>query len=199
MMKWFSCKQQDTSDANNNNNQKEEPSSYEIEQEPATPYEAAELQKDAGGGDEERRGHLFFGCLCDMRIATVLMNCISIAVRVCLILIEVYRGIYTFMAMEYCLLVLSIIGLWGALNYMSLCTGVSTVGVMWFFFVHVLAVASSSQNQQHWYQMVLEILVIYPTAVLTYEIQNGIMSKDRYAKEEYLQPKVRSHVAGAMV
>jgi hypothetical protein len=168
--------------------------------EPATPYEAAEMEKDSSvdnmkeqqQDNEGRRGHLFFGCLCDMRIATVLMSCISIAVHTILILSEVVQGIYSFTAMEYCLLVLSILGLVGALNYLKACTGVSVVGMIWFALVHI--------SSKMWYHYALDLLWMYPTAVLTYEIHAGIMSKERYTQEEYLQPAVRrSPVVAAMV
>lgn len=217
-MKWFNTRKQNNainkslggddedassyrpSEDNNNEttyNADEDASAYKAaadgEHQPATPYEAAEVEKDSKQAQGRRHGHLFFGCLCDMRIAAAVMACINIAVRVILMIIEVCRGIYEFTAMEYCILILSIIGLVGALNYMSECTGVAALGLTWFFIVHLTV------NGNPWYEWLLDLLVIYPMAVITYEIHAGIMSKERYAQEEFLQPAVRSHVAAALV
>ena len=159
----------------------------------ATPYEAAENAKAAKGDNDDtsgrrsRLGHIFCGGLCDMRIATVIINSINIIFRVVCLVFELIWGDYYATAVDYCSLILSVIAVFGALNYDVMCTTVATVGQIWFLGVYIA-------DRAMWPLYILDTLMIYSTGVVTYEIYIGIMSKKTYSREEYLEPVTRSYI-----
>eukprot|EP00980_Cylindrotheca_fusiformis_P007552 scaffold1567_cov102-Cylindrotheca_fusiformis.AAC.3 len=138
---------------------------------------------ESHNGGEERKGHLLFGFVCDMRIAVVFVNIFNIIALIVGILITTvqYR---TFGAMLYAFensflgIALSVLGILGALNYVLWMVAVATIGfglglLLDLFGLHLIGILIGS-------------LVVYPHAMLTYEIKEGIMTRETYAREEHI-------------
>lgn len=153
--------------------------------EPATPYEASEPVNDDA---PVRRGHICCWGLCDMRVAAVILNSANIVFRLICLVFELSWGDWYTTSVDYCSLVLSVIAAFGALNYDFPCTVVATVGHAWFFFVHLIAHASVLLS-------IFDLFMIYVTFMIAYEIHAGIMTKETYRREEYIEPTTRSYIA----
>lgn len=153
-------------------------SPQEETQQTTTEYEAHE-----GGEELERQGHLLFGFLCDMRIAVVFLNIFNIF-AICVGIIVTGFQFKTFSAAWYAFengflgIALSIVGALGALNYVLWMVGVATAGFAIGFLIDLFGL--------HLIGILVGGLVLYPHVVLTYEIHEGIMSKETYPREEHI-------------
>ena len=173
--------------------------------EEATPYVAAEARgerrtrvpktsqtsyvADEDGDDQPytRRGHLFFNRYCDMRIATIAINSLNIALRIiCLVTQYTWGELYP-TSTDYCSIILSAIAIFGAINYEHLVTGVATVGLACIAVTRMVWGAA-------WYGIVFDLLLLYPSAMLTYEIYQAIITEDTYEREEYIDPQILEQV-----
>ena len=147
-------------------------------QQTATEYEAHD-----GGDEVERQGHLLFGFVCDMRIAVVFLNIFNI-VAISVGIIITGLQFKTFSAAWYAFengflsIALSIVGALGALNYVLWMVGVATAGFAIGFLIDLFGL--------HLIGILVGGLVLYPHVVLTYEIHEGIMSKETYPREEHI-------------
>lgn len=156
---------------------------YTIATKSATKTTMKESEAAAKEENNERKGHLLFGKICDMRIAVVSFNLVNIL----LILFGIiatgikYRAfsasLYAFQN-SFLALSLSIVGVLGALNYVLWMVAVATAGFALGFLLEVIGL--------HWIGILIGGLVLYPHAFLTYEIKEGIMSKETYAREEHI-------------
>lgn len=147
-----------------------------------TPYSADhDTQGDTQGG---RQSHLCFSRICDMRIGTLAANTLNIILRIVLLCLEVAWGKTYPISTDYCAIILSAVAIFGALNYEHLPVGLAALGLACIAIIHVLWGAA-------WYGIIYDILVLYPTSVLTVEIYKGIITEDTYKREEYLQPEIR--------
>jgi hypothetical protein len=152
-----------------------------------TKNEKKEMQQnsdyEAHTAGEERQGHLLFGFVCDMRIATVfinIFNILALVVGIVITGIQYKTFTATFYAFENAFLgiALSIVGALGALNYVLWMVAVATTGFGLGFILDLFGL--------HLIGILIGALVLYPHAVLTYEIKEGIMSKETYAREEHI-------------
>jgi hypothetical protein len=138
---------------------------------------------DAHTGGEERQGHLLFGYVCDMRIAVVFVNIFNmLALLVGIVITGIQYKTFSaaFYAFENAFLgiALSIVGALGALNYVLWMVSVATIGFGLGFILDLFGL--------HLIGILIGGLVLYPHIVLTYEIKEGIMSKETYAREEHI-------------
>lgn len=131
----------------------------------------------------ERKGHLFFGCLCDMRIAVVFTNILNVVFLLIGVLIagithKSFEAAFIAFANAFLGLALSILGILGALNYVFWLVMTATIG---FSLGTILDIIGS-----HWVGVAFGLLAVYPLSVLSYQINIGIMSKETYAQEEHI-------------
>jgi hypothetical protein len=145
---------------------------------PESNYEAHNEDPNA-----PKKGHLLFGKICDMRIAVVFLNILNIIAILFGVIITGIQykafsaSLYAF-ANGFLAMSLSIVGALGALNYVLWMVAVATVGFALGFLLDLIGF--------HFGGILIGGLVLYPHAVLTYEIQTGIMSKETYAREEHI-------------
>ena len=143
-------------------------------QDPETPYETAETGIKTG-----RQGKLFFR-LCDMRVATVLvnvLNVVAISIGLLVHLIK-YLGVMP-LHVAIPAFVLSAIAIFGALNF-----------ELWAVALAAAGIAVGLLMDLMWlniFGIITGCLVLYPTGTLAYELYTGAMSKDTYiVREEYI-------------
>lgn len=144
-------------------------------QDPETPYEGGEMADTPTMG---RQGHLFFGRFCDMRKAVVGVNIFNIALTLLGCIVKVVR--YTeWGPIEAAMpvFILSGIGLYGAMHFELWAVAMASIG-----FIIGICVDLWLPN---WLGILVGLLVVYPHAMLTYEIKKGIMSQENYKKEEF--------------
>jgi hypothetical protein len=146
---------------------------------PETPYQrAADLEEEPEEPEELPPRHLCFGRLFDMRVGTVVACSVNVVLRIVFLLFDVSLGMGRTVATDYYALILSLVGVFGALNYEYLATGISALGLMWLLGAHLVA----GHNIPG---VIYDILIIYPTAVISYELFRGILTKENY--EEVLE------------
>ena len=134
-----------------------------------------------------RQGHLFLGFLCDMRIATVAVNAVNILLTVIMLAIDVFKlGFDTPVSSGYLSILLSAIGIFGALQYEYLPAGVAGLG----FFISM----TGNLIRSDWVGGLYYAFMLYPHAVVTNEIRSGVMTQTTYTREEYIDPKVREQL-----
>lgn len=143
-------------------------------QDPETPYSTAENEIKSG-----RQGKLFFG-LCDMRVATVLvniLNVVAISIGMLVHLIK-YLGIMP-LNVAIPAFVLSAIAIFGALNFELWAVAMAAVGFTVGLLVDLMWL--------NIFGIVMGCLVLYPTATMSYELYTGVMSKGTYStREEFI-------------
>ena len=139
------------------------------------------IQEDAGDTT-----YLCFG-ICDMRIATVFANGFNIAVTLFGVLANgfmdnlFWKAMWAAFTMGLPGIILSCVGLYGAkkfeLRAMYLACGGFTVlllldAILW-----------------QWVGFVITSIVLFPHAVLTLEMRNGVITEENYSKQTYVSPE----------
>lgn len=137
-----------------------------------TPYANAEETQGA------RRGKLFFK-LCDMRTATIAMCCLNIVLVLIGMIIHLVR-FFGFMPINAAIpaLVLSCIAIFGAVNFELWAVGLAAVGF-----------AISLLIDLWWlnvFGIIMGALVVFPVGTLAHELHTGIMTKETYNREEFV-------------
>jgi hypothetical protein len=145
-----------------------------------------EDNKDVEGGDyeggaqetTERKGHLLFGILCDMRIAVVAVNVMNIILLVVGMCIYIRKFGWGSVSSHFSGLVISGIGIFGAMNFQLWAVGLAAIG----FVIGLL----NALYWSNWIGVVIGLFVLYPHVVLAHEIRMGIMAKETYRKEQFI-------------
>jgi hypothetical protein len=147
---------------------------------------------DAGAPDlttttGAKKGHTFFG-LCDMRMATFVVNGMNITMMLISIIVAAARGPMFWKSLGEAMvlalpgLVLSGLGLYGALKYELWAVILASAGFVVSFVVDAILM--------QWLVLPILAIVIYPHVVLGYEIKTGIMTEENYAtSEEFVIPE----------
>jgi hypothetical protein len=180
-------------------------SSTEQEEEITTPYTAQQTEVPSGaaatgvGYDDERssdvssiqferEGHLCFGVLFDMRIGTIGTNIMNCFVKIICIAFELSWGNLYPVGTAYCSLILSMIAIFSALYFEHIPAYVSSASFAMIALIHFIGGAQ-------WFAIIWDCLIIYPTLVIGYQIQKGVMTKGTYQyREEYVAPEIRKCV-----
>lgn len=125
-----------------------------------------------------RQGKLFFK-VCDMRTATMVLCSLNIVLVLIGMIIHLIRY-FGFIPINAAIpaLVLSCIAIFGAVNFELWAAGLAAVGFgvsliidLWWLNI---------------FGIVMGVLVLYPTATLAHELHTGIMSKETYNREEFI-------------
>jgi hypothetical protein len=142
------------------------------------PYVAAPegVHRDEPATVMRQRGHLFLCYFFDMRVATVVACSLNAIAGIAFLFFDLSLGFGRTVSLDYYAVALSMVGIFGALNYEYLATGVSALGLSWLLVVHFLG-ANSIPG------IIVDLLVIYPTTVISYELYQGILARDNYYNE----------------
>jgi hypothetical protein len=128
---------------------------------------------------EERQGHLFFGRLCDMRVAVVSMNVFNIILLIIGGIVTLVKFGMIGLGAHFPGIVLSGIGIFGAMNFELWAVCLATVGYCVGLLFDLFWL--------NWIGILIGALIVYPHAVLCYEMKKGIMTKETYKREEYVE------------
>lgn len=150
-----------------------------------TPYKATGkdgvmIRRPEGDEHRERR-HLCFGRFFDMRVATIVACSVNTLVRILFLASDLTFNFGRSVPTDYYSLMLSLVGLFGAVNFEHIPTGLSALGLLWILFAHI-GIGTSIPG------VIYDALIIYPTAVVTYEIYSGILSEETYS--EFIAPEI---------
>ena len=150
---------------------------------------------DAGSAADEHttaRKSMTFCGICDFRIATLFVNGLNLAMIFVGILVAAIRGPLFFKSIIGALaiglpgIVLSGLGIYGAKTFELWAMYLASAG----FFVFLIL----DGILMNWLGLAVTFIVLVPHVILTYEIRNGIMTKDNYENEEFLIPAGRDLV-----
>ena len=131
------------------------------------------------------RGHLCCGGLCDMRIGTVAANIMDIVLKTVMISFDLSWGELYPTVLAYSSLLLSVIAIFSALNFEPFPGWMASLGFALLAVVHIVFGAE-------WYAIVFDFICLYPTAILAYQLQRGIVTRENYKRwGEYLHPCFR--------
>mmetsp|Transcript_11325 Transcript_11325/g.26680 ORF Transcript_11325/g.26680 Transcript_11325/m.26680 type:complete len:289 (+) Transcript_11325:60-926(+) len=129
-----------------------------------------------------RRGMTFCG-LCDNRIATVLLNSIHMIVAIVMELRQAlewgnrnYRQEPPILLLL--VLVFSFLGMFGGLQFDNRAIVVSTIGLCalcWVYFIEMYV-----------FGLILICFIVFVQVILAMEIRRGIMTRETYATEQYI-------------
>lgn len=134
---------------------------------------------------------LFFG-VCDMRIATMFVNAFNVSMILVGVLATGIRDNLFWKAMGNALaaglpgLVLSGVGFYGAKNFELWAMYLASAG-----FVVALIMDAVLMT---WVGFVVTAVVLFPHAVLTFEMRNGSVTQENYAQQQYLSPQGKDFV-----
>lgn len=137
-------------------------------------------------GDSSQRlryASLFCG-VCDMRVATVLLNAMHIIFTILLEVVDALSWDHKdFHLLAVFAVVLSGLSIFGALNFNFLAMFLSTLGVLVLFFGYLF--------ESHVFGLAMVATILYCQFVLTYEIHSGIMTREKYFEEEFINEEGR--------
>ncbi len=164
---------------------------------------SAEYHAQQGPGDidstfssKTRRSRLFFG-ICDMRTATVALDILNIGFTVVVavvlsLMFLVQGGPFVFQNIMFAVGVglataaISVIGLWGAMNWNLNGLYVATLGF--------LGVLVWRLVRLDWVDILVSALLLYPHVMLTFEMRNGILTPENFEQEEFLTEQGKDFV-----
>ena len=75
-------------------------------------------------------------------------------------------------------IIISLIGLYGAIKFDMRASGVATIGFVLCFIMDFIGF--------NFIAVAIDVLLIYPHGYFTWEVYKGVMTKENYKKEEYL-------------
>ena len=135
-----------------------------------------------------RRLGTSFCYLCDMRIATALLNTIHMAVAVGMELVEASKwGNRNYTEEPPVLLLMAIgtsaMGLLGALHFLKTPLILSSIFLCFLWYLYLVNV--------HMFRAILVMMIVFAQLVLADEIRRGIMHESTYQYEEYIEPDGR--------
>jgi hypothetical protein len=135
---------------------------------------------------QRRRAHVFFGCCCDTRKAVLVINIFSLCLH-CLsfvIYLEVFHpinpdrvGTSIDLALAAIPIICNGITIYGVDQYNQ--TAI-LIGGLWWVLESV-----SYVTYRLWDVVIIAPIVIYPHAVLYYEMKSGIISRETYPHEKH--------------
>merc|ERR1740133_101499 len=158
---------------------------------------------DGGSGDDNdedvnkdtsssgRRPFTLFG-ICDMRIGCIFINSFNISMIIIGCLVAsirdnmFWKSIGGTFAAGLPGLLLSSIGLYGAKTFELWAMYLATGGFLVALIMDAVLLS--------WIGFFVTAIVVFPHIVLTYEIRNGVLTKDNYVEEEYLHDTGRELV-----
>ena len=156
---------------------------------------------DGGSGDDNedidvkessgRRPFTLFG-ICDMRIGCIFINSFNISMIIIGCLVASIRDNMFWKSMGGTFaaglpgLLLSSIGLYGAKTFELWAMYLATGGFLVALIMDAVLLS--------WIGFFVTAIVVFPHIVLTYEIRNGVLTKDNYVEEEYLHDTGRELV-----
>ena len=156
---------------------------------------------DGGSGDDNedinakepsgRRPFTLFG-ICDMRIGCIFINSFNISMIIVGCLVAsirdnmFWKSIGATFAAGLPGLILSSMGLYGAKTFELWAMYLATGGFLVALIMDAVLLS--------WIGFFVTAIVVFPHIVLTYEIRNGVLTKDNYVEEEYLHDTGRELV-----
>jgi Na+/H+-translocating membrane pyrophosphatase len=133
-----------------------------------------------------RNNHLLFYKLCDTRKAVLIVNAFNIlAILISVIFKAVVYHELHFGGLFSGLfgIILSVIGLFGAIHFDVKASGLATLGFAFCFLMDFIRLNLIG--------VLIDALLVYPHAYFTYEVYRGVMVKETYKKDvEYLMPGI---------
>ena len=133
--------------------------------------------------------HLCFNHHFDMRVGAVFINSVNIFVRILALLFSFAWGVFFPIPTDLASIVWSAVAIAGALNFEYIATGLASLGFLAITIFHILFHSSV-------FGILFDALLIYPTAMITFEIYKGVMAADDY--EEYIDPEI-TQVANGLI
>ena len=147
---------------------------------------AAYTQEDAGSTT-----FLCFG-VCDMRIATLAANGFNIAATLVGILVAGFKSYLFWKALGGALaagipgLALSAVGIYGAKEFDLRAMYAASAGFGLLLLIDICMF--------QWVGILINLLVVFPQTVFTFELSNGFLTKENYAEQEYMSEQGRDFV-----
>ena len=130
-----------------------------------------------------RRGNVCCFKLMDSRKAVILVDTINIFAIILSVLFNAviyhersFGGVFAGLLG----MLLSVIGLFGAINFDLRASGIATIGFCLCFAMDFIGL--------HFIGVIVDSLLIYPHALFSYEVHRGVMTRETYKNEEYLMP-----------
>ena len=138
-----------------------------------------------------------FLCLgiCDMRIATMFVNAFNVSLILVGVLVMGIRDNLFWKAMGSALaaglpgLLLSGVGFYGAKNFELWAMYLASAGFLLAVIMDAVLMA--------WVSFIITGIVLFPHAVLTLEMRNGLITEENYSQQEYLSPQGKDFVERA--
>ena len=131
-----------------------------------------------------RQGHLFCGRFCDMRIAVVVLSVINILILLIGGIVTVVKYGWGGLGAHFPGFVLSCIGIYGALSFEFWAVCLAAIGYTVGLLFDII--------WMNWMGLIIGSIVLYPHVVLCKELNDGIMSRETYSREEYIDPVLAS-------
>ena len=153
--------------------------------------EHVDIEEGVFSEDETESTFLCCG-VCDMRIGTIFVNSFNIATILVGALVMGIKSYVFWKSFGGALaagipgLILSGIGFYGAKNFDLKAIYLATAG-----FIFILLVDGIMMQ---WFGLVINTIVIFPHAVLSVEMRQGIITKENYAQQKYLSPQGENFV-----
>jgi hypothetical protein len=147
--------------------------------------------KDTASTASSRRPFTLFG-ICDMRIGCIFINSFNISMIIVGVLVTGIRDNMFWKSMGAAFaagvpgLVLSSIGLYGAKTFELWAMYLATAGFIVALIMDAVLLS--------WVGFFVTAVVVFPHIVLTYEIREGVLTKNNYSQEEYLHDSGREFV-----
>jgi len=131
--------------------------------------------------DNNRRGMTFLG-FCDYRIAAVLLNILHMVLSLILEICEAVEWDRNSFeeppVLTMCVCIFSGMGVYGALHFSKVAMYISSIGLIFLWYIYLL--------EQHVFGLTLICFIIFVHVVFILEMTYGIMTKETYATEEYI-------------
>jgi len=138
-----------------------------------------------------RRPLTLFG-ICDMRILCMFVNGFNISMILVGVLVTgivdnmVWKSMGSALAAGLPGLILSGVGLYGCITFELWAMYLASAGFIVALLMDVILLS--------WVGMVVTAIVLFPHVALTTEIRNGVLTKENYSQQEYLNESGRDFV-----
>ncbi|KAL3908029.1 MAG: hypothetical protein SGARI_003254 [Bacillariaceae sp.] len=143
-----------------------------------TDVESTGYVRESDGSEQTtaRKSMTFFG-VCDFRIATLFVNGLNLS----MIFVGLFwKALFGSFIVGLPGIILSALGIYGAKTFELWAMYLASAG-----FLVALILDGILMN---WLGLVITAIVLVPHVILTFEIRNGIMTKETYENEEFLIP-----------
>jgi hypothetical protein len=135
-----------------------------------------------------RKGKVFFG-LCDMRIATVLLNTVHIVIALILVIVALFND--GAIVVPVTAIVLSSLSICAAMNFLFVVSCFCTFGMLVMLICYAFTL--------HLVSFALTGVILFAQSFFLHEMLTGVMSRANYANEEFITDEGRQTLEAAHV